>query len=181
MNRRLFLNQTVAGLALCSVPFTLLPNSSFGGEAPLIIANRMALDVASAIQTGIIGNPEQLSITHVYSPERTSTSALMAVVRRDFAWAESLTGSSLPVDPRLFFSDSPSAPFGSYSVRFTAADLIVVWQGLARVGGLANAPTASLRLSGSAGTLQVSTDRRSYRFLNLQGRVIKAGTQHEVG
>lgn len=70
--------------------------------------------------------------------------------------------------------DSPSAAFGSYSARFDRNDLLVIWQGLARIGRRVDAPTGRLRLFGSEGILQTDTDRLNYQLTDFQGRVVRS-------
>ena len=175
MNRRLFLTQTASGFALQFLPTVLVANPFSREQGTLSTEpDRIAREIAITLQNGVIGTPERLYITHIYSPEQTSIPTLLTLVQRDFAWAEQLTGSTLTVDSKLLFAHSPSATFGSYSARFASIGLVVDWQGLARVGRQADVPTGTLLLAGSKGSLQVYNDKRSYQFLDLEGRTIKA-------
>lgn len=176
MNRRLFTGQLSAGLAL-----QLLPISGFAGASLLVEATKQPAcqrlsKAAELVQSGLIGLPQQLTISHVYSPDRTSIPALLTLAEQDLDRAGRLLGITLTIDAPLFLAAFSSAAFGSYSIRFNQANLTVVWQALARVSHRVSAPTSMLRLFGSEGILQTATDGRSYQYVDFQGRVLPTAT-----
>lgn len=181
MERRLFLGQAVAGLSLQLLPFALTSHSASGKSISLPSeADRKVQALASTIQQGAIGSLEQLTITHVYSPEQTSMATLGALVQQDLALVSQLTGLHIPVDNQILFADSSSAAFGSYSANFAVNDVAVTWQGLARIGTNSNAPTGTLCLSGSAGVLRMSTSAMDCQLLNFQGRPLPVGNTQSI-
>ena len=178
MNRRLFAGQLAAGLALHLVPTSLMAGSSLVGRIThQPITPPFSDQAAELVQSGLIGRPQRLTISHVYSPERTSLPTLLTIAEQDFDLAARLVGASLAIDAQTIFTDPPSAAFGSYSACFSRFGMTVVWQGLASIGRPASAPTDTLRLFGSKGILQLAADGLSYQFVDFQGRVRSAENQ----
>ena len=176
MNRRAFVGRLTTGLILPVLPASLLVGSSSFIQAdrqPVSILNK----AAELIRDGLLGTPQHLVISRIYSPEQTMLSALRTIAQQDIDRAGRLIGVDLAIDAQLIFTDSPSATFGSYSARFHRSGMAVTWQGLARVGRPVGRPTGTLRILGSEGVLQITTDERSYRLVNFRGRVVRAENQ----
>lgn len=174
MIRRVFVNQLAAGLAYCALPAELLARSA-PATSPAVAAPFG--EIVERVRGGSIGQFQRLSLLHIYSPGRTSRSALQTLARQNIRLAERLTGLDLAADIRMFRSDSPSAGFGSYSAEISKAGLIVTWQALARTPSLVGDPLSSLRLSGSRGIAQVNLHESSYQLVDFTGRAASSGRQ----
>lgn len=172
MNRRLFINRVSAG---CVLPF--LSFSAFGQDNTqdkAILDTHAFAQLATDIRQGVIGAVQQLTITRVYSPERTSLQTLQTVSQQDIDLLSQGLGLDLAIDARRISTAIASAAFGSYSVKFAHGPIQVVWQCLPRLGMELNDMTGSLSIAGSQGVLQTSLDSLSYAIVDLQGRIVQA-------
>ncbi len=174
MNRRMFASQLSAGLALQLMWASPTAGFSLSVPPPDQSLTDPTDRAADWVRDGLLGTPQRLTLTHIYSPALTSLPALLTIARPDFDRAGRLIGSALSVDAQRLLADSPSAAFGSYSARFDSAGTTVVWQGLARIGLQASVPTTTLRLFGSEGLLQLTADGLGYQLIDWQGRIVRA-------
>lgn len=168
MNRRLFVGQVAAGLALLSAPLPLMAHSLPQANPSLPVAP--VKSAAEWIQNGRLGTPQYLTISHVYSPDHTSVQTLMALVQRDIELAHQLLSANSGINSQALFRRS-SSEFGTYAAQFDLDGIPVTWQGLARVGGEAREPVAQIRLYGSNGMLQSARGQNDYQLVDFQGRV----------
>lgn len=173
MNRRLFIGQTAAGIALQYLPFS--GGAIAKSNQPIAARgepDRLLGQFATALQQGAIGKPEQIAITHCYSPEQTPLSALMALAEQDMGRLGQLLGFSIPVATQTLLADSPSAAFGSYTASLPVRSMTLTWQVMARLGDVPTDPTGTIRIYGSAGFLQLETHTGAGYMLDLQGRIL---------
>ncbi len=181
MDRRLFIGQTAAGIALQLLPLSFPIHAASGKSANrLSESDQLVQRLVDTIQQGAIGQLEQLHLMHVYSPEQTASEALLTLVKRDFALATRLTGLPLVAEAQALFTDSPSATYGSYSASFDVNHVTITWQGMARIGGEPCAATGNLRLFGKAGVLQLSTTATECQLLDLHGRSIPMNNTQSI-
>ena len=172
MNRRSFVGQLSAGLALQAVPASLMAS-----PISFVSPNRQSVSwtdkAAEIIRGGSLGTPQRLTISHVYSPELISLPTLRAMARKDFDMVGRLFGTDLVIDQNTLFVESPSSLFGSYSTCFSQAGMSLTWQGLARTGSGAAEPTSTLRIMGSQGVLKIALEEGSYQLINLRGQLVR--------
>lgn len=183
MNRRLFINQGGLGLALHLLPFTIpagIASSKQIAFAPVLAPHEQELKLA--LQQGFIGKLERIVLTHHYCPKTVSPTQLQESVFQDMDWVQRLTGIEIFADETVLFADTRTAAFGSYSACFSAGKAIVIWQGLAQLNNRqqTDIPSSSLVLMGTTGTLHVSNHKHSYRFIDLDGRTLRADPEQAL-
>lgn len=139
-------------------------------------------ELTLALQQGLIGKIERIVLTHSYCPKTVSPHQLYQFVQQDMDWAKRLTGIEIPVDETVLFGDTRTAQFGSYSASFSASEATVIWQGLAQLTNRPQTDTllSSLVLMGTIGTLHISNHKRSYRFIDLNGRTLRADPEQAL-
>lgn len=171
MNRRLFIGQAVAALALQSTPFALTAKPLFLWPINSASASHQRSDqVAKIVRSGLIGTVEQISIVQTYSPAQTTVATIKGLAQRTFERAWELTNKGVTAN-QLVFADSSSAAFGSYTGSFVECGVAVTWQVLARIGGEPRPATGQLQVYGSAGVLQLSDQQPGYQILDLDGHL----------
>lgn len=168
MKRRLFVSNFLAGLLVCLYPASLLASASQRRQSVESVAHRQLAKLAQLIDWGRIGIPQQLSVSHSYSAEKTSLSELRAIAQRDFDLMEQLLGRKLGFDAQSIFTHPDSAAFGSFATEFDNEGLTILWQGLARVGTPPAHPIGTLRLSGSKAILHLKLDSLQYELIDFQ-------------
>lgn len=168
MNRRKFVGQITAGLALQSISASLL-----AGSGILIPPNGSSLTwldpAARLIQGGTLGIPQRLTISHIYSPRLTSITDLLDMATRDFGVAGNLLGMELVINPENLLKDA-SSRFGSYSTCFYRENMAITWLGLARIGRSVSKPNCTLRVQGSLGVLRIDFYKGVQQLVNLRGQ-----------
>lgn len=178
MNRRLFVGQVAAGLSVCIFPPSLVASSLSPQSTTLLAPDMLPFDaVERFVQQDLAGTIQRVAFSYAYSPEQTPIPSLLSLVRSDMERVGQLVGKALAVDTNQLLVDSPSAAFGSYSARFEAQELTIVWQVLARIGSTVRAPTKTIQLYGSKGILKTVFDGRGYEFIDWQGRTSRMEKQ----
>lgn len=166
MHRRLFLSQLTIGLGFCLTPATLWAGS--GADHTASVLSRTPLGEASQwIRSGELGMPQQVVLSHAYSPELTTLDQLLQLVQRDFNQLGQLLNTPIQIDLHQLVADAANEAFGSYRVRYNQDTLSIVWQGLARQGSPVRAPSGSMQIYGSQGMLQTDPTTGTYRIIRL--------------
>lgn len=154
------------------LPFSLAARSLTSSSASV---DSLLNKAADGIRNGLIGSIYQLSITQVYNPKHTNADALRSMAAQDVKRVAAVTNLPILFDEAVFFADSPSAKFGSFSTQFLVNDVRVIWQALACVSGTFDKPVRTLRLSGSEGVLQLNSQEASFYITDFKGRILQSG------
>ncbi|MEZ0487894.1 hypothetical protein [Fibrella aquatica] len=165
MNRRLFARKLAAGVSLLGFPSSLLAHSVTTPTGLLSRAGSFQ-NATGWIQNGSLGALQQVSLSHVYSPERTSPATLKALLDQDLATLSELLGLEKPLTCAGLPELSPSE-FGTYWAPLDQGGVRISWQGLARINQPVSSPVSRLSLLGSRGLVQTSPGGKGYTLIEL--------------
>ncbi len=172
MNRRLFVGQCAAGLALQLAPSLLIASPLSPARTDQQSNTNFVHKAASLIQQGSLGTTQRLTITHIYSSTHTSLATLLAKAPHDFSLVNQLVNADLTIDYKHLSILTPSADWGSHSARLDVLNLSIIWQALARVGMPTSALTSTLHVMGSEGIMHLNLSKLSYKLVDFRGRIV---------
>jgi hypothetical protein len=170
MNRRLFVRQLTTGLSLPLV--AAVPSMGFGAAS----ANPLWCRSTAHLLASQLGTLQSITISHVYSPERTSIATLKALTATELTAMNTLLGTAFSLTAQTW-AQLAATTHGSHGTQLEQDGVTLSWQALARIGNETARPSTRLIVSGSKGILQVSPIGNGYQLIDRQGEAVALGGQ----